>query len=70
MPWMALRRGTPDVSRNLRWDGDAPFAGFAFTVDDLDQACHFFVPSICDNVAFIRSESSLEAARLARFAEE
>ena len=68
--WMALRRGTPDISRNIRWDGDAPLEGFAFTVDDLDQAYHFFVPSICGNVALIRSEPSLEAARLAGLAEE
>ena len=68
--WMALRRGTPDVSRNIRWDGDAPLEGFAFTVDDLNQTYHFFVPSICGNVSFIRSEPSLEAARLARLAEE
>jgi hypothetical protein len=68
--WMALRRGTPDISRNIRWDGDAPLEGFAFTVDDLDQTYHFFVPSICGNVALIRSEPSLEAARLAGLAEE
>jgi hypothetical protein len=70
MQWMALRRGQPDVSRNLRWDGDAPLPGFSFTVDDLNQTYHFFVPSICGNVAFLRSEPSLEAARRARFAEE
>ena len=70
MQWMALRRGEPDVSRNLRWDGDAPLEGFAFTVDDLDQTYHFFVPSICGNVSFIRSEPSLEAARQAELAQE
>lgn len=70
MQWMALRRGEPDVSRNLRWDGDEPLPGFSFTVDDLDQTYHFFVPSICGNVSFIRSEPSLEAARRAQFAEE
>jgi len=70
MQWMALRREEPDVSRNLRWDGDTPLEGFAFTVDDLDQTYHFFVPSICGNVAFIRSEPSLEAARQAALAQE
>jgi hypothetical protein len=68
--WLALRRGTPNISRNIRWDGDAPLEGFAFTVDDLEQTYHFFVPSICGNVALIRSEPSLEAARLARLAAE
>ncbi|MDA1185961.1 MAG: hypothetical protein O2930_15130 [Acidobacteria bacterium] len=70
MQWMALRRGGPNVVRNIRWDGDAPLAGFAFTVDDLNQTYHFFVPSICGNISYIRSEPSLEAARRARFAEE
>jgi hypothetical protein len=70
MQWMALRRGEPDVSRNIRWDGDAPLPGFSFTVDDLNQTYHFFVPSICGNVSFLRSEPSLEAARRAQFAEE
>jgi hypothetical protein len=70
MQWMALRSGGPNVARNLRWDGDAPLAGFSFTVDDLNQTYHFFVPSICGNVSFIRSEPSLEAARQARFAQE
>ena len=70
MQWMALRRGGPAVSRNLRWDGDAPLPGFSFTVDDLNQTYHFFVPSICGNVSLIRSEPSVEAARRARFAQE
>ncbi len=70
MQWMALRSGGPNVTRNLRWDGEVPLAGFSFTVDDLNQTYHFFVPSICGNVSFIRSEPSLEAARRARFAEE
>ena len=70
MQWMALRRGEPEVSRNIRWDGDAPLPGFSFTVDDLNQTYHFFVPSICGNVAFLRSEPSLEAARRAQFAQE
>ena len=68
MEWMALRRGGPDIVRNLRWDGDAPLEGFSFTVDDLKQTYHFFVPSICGNVSFIRSEPSLEAARQAEYA--
>ena len=66
--WMALRRDGPNVVRNLRWDGDAPLEGFSFTVDDLKQTYHFFVPAICGNVSFIRSEPSLEAARLAEVA--
>ena len=70
MQWMALRRGEPEILRNLRWDGDAPLQGFSFTVDDLNQTYHFFVPSICGNVAFLRSEPSLEAARRAQFAQE
>ena len=65
MQWMAFRRGGPDIVRNLRWDGDTALAGYAFTVDDLKQTYHFFVPAICGNVSFIRSEPSLEAARLA-----
>ena len=66
--WMALRRDGPTVVRNLRWDGNAPLEGFSFTVDDLKQTYHFFVPAICGNVSFIRSEPSLEAARLAEVA--
>ena len=66
--WMALRRGGPDVVRNLRWDGDAPLEGFSFTVDDLKQTYHFFVPEICGNVSLVRREPSLEAARLAALA--
>ena len=68
MQWMALRRGGPAIVRNLRWEGDAPLEGFAFTVDDMELTYHFFVPSICGNVSFIRSEPSLEAARQAEFA--
>ena len=66
--WMALRRDGPTVVRNLRWDGNAPLEGFSFAVDDLKQTYHFFVPAICGNVSFIRSEPSLEAARLAEVA--
>jgi len=66
--WMALRRDGPNVVRNIRWDGNTPLAGFAFTVDDLQQTYHFFVPSICGNVSLVRREPSLEAARLAALA--
>ena len=64
--WMALRRQGPNVVRNLRWDGDAPLQGFEFTVDDLQQTYHFFVPAVCGNVSLISQEPSREAMRLAQ----
>ena len=64
--WMALRRQGPNVVRNLRWDGDAPLQGFEFTVDDLKQTYHFFVPAVCGNVSLISQEPSREAMRLAQ----
>ena len=68
--WMALRRQGPNVVRNLRWDGDAPLQGFEFTVDDLQQTYHFFVPAVCGNVSLISQEPSREARRLAQMEQD
>jgi hypothetical protein len=66
--WMALRRGGPNVVRNIRWDGAAPLEGFEFIVDDLNETYTFFVPEICGNLSLVRREPSREAARRAEAA--
>jgi len=66
--WMALRRGGPNVVRNIRWDGKLPLDGFGFTIDDLNETYTFFVPEICGNLSLIRREPSREAARRAEVA--
>jgi hypothetical protein len=68
--WMALRRGGPNVVRNIRWDGDAPLEGFEFIIDDMNETYTFFVPEICGNVSLVRREPSREAARRAAEAAE
>jgi hypothetical protein len=68
--WMALRRGGPNVVRNVRWDGNAPLEGFQFTIDDMNETYTFFVPQICGNLSLVRREPSLEAARRASAAAE
>ena len=66
--WMALRRGGPNVVRNIRWDGAAPLEGFEFIIDDMNETYTFFVPEICGNVSLVRREPSREAARRAEAA--
>lgn len=66
--WMALRRGGPNVSRNLRWDGPRPLEGFEFMIDDLSETYYFFVPEDCGNLSLVRREPSREAARRAEVA--
>ena len=66
--WMALRRGGPNVVRNIRWDGAAPLEGFEFIIDDMNETYTFFVPEICGNVSLVRREPSREAARRAEIA--
>jgi hypothetical protein len=68
--WMALRRGGPNVVRNLRWDGNAPLEGFEFIIDDMNETYTFFVPEICGNVSLVRREPSREAARRAELARQ
>jgi hypothetical protein len=68
--WMALRRGGPNVVRNVRWDGNAPLEGFEFIIDDMNETYTFFVPEICGNVSLVRREPSREAARRAAEAAE
>jgi hypothetical protein len=64
--WMALRRGgRPEISRNLRWDGDKPLEGFQFVIDDLKETYTFFVPKICGNLSLVSREPSRESARRA-----
>ena len=64
--WMALRRGgRPEISRNLRWDGDKPLEGYQFVIDDLKETYTFFVPKICGNLSLVSREPSREAARRA-----
>jgi hypothetical protein len=65
---MALRRGGPNVVRNIRWDGAAPLEGFEFIIDDMNETYTFFVPEICGNVSLVRREPSREAARRAEAA--
>ena len=66
--WMALRRGGPNVVRNIRWDGNAPLDGFEFIIDDMTETYTFFVPEICGNLSLVRREPSREAARRAEAA--
>jgi hypothetical protein len=68
--WMALRRGGPNVVRNVRWDGNAPLEGFQFIIDDMNETYTFFVPEICGNLSLVRREPSREAARRAAAAAE
>jgi nucleoid-associated protein YgaU len=64
--WMALRRGgRPEISRNLRWDGDKPLEGYQFVIDDLKETYTFFVPKICGNLSLVSREPSRESARRA-----
>ena len=64
--WMALRRGgRPEISRNLRWDGDKPLEGYQFVIDNLTETYTFFVPKICGNLSLVSREPSREAARRA-----
>ncbi len=66
--WMALRRGGPNVVRNIRWDGNRPLEGYEFVIDDLNETYTFFVPEICGNLSLVRREPSREAARRAEVA--
>ena len=65
MEWMALRRGGPNVVRNIRWDGAAPLEGFEFIIDDMNETYTFFVPEICGNISLVRREPSRAAAKMA-----
>jgi hypothetical protein len=68
--WMALRRGGPNVVRNIRWDGAAPLEGFEFIIDDMNETYTFFVPEVCGNVSLVKREPSREAARRAELARQ
>lgn len=68
LQWMAMRRGGPRISQNLRYDGTRPIEGFEFVIDDLNQTYTFFVPEICGNLSLVRAVPSLEAARRAEAA--